>query len=318
MERQTTGSSQGLTRRRLLGVGVAGVTALLAAACAPQRGEQDEAMRNDTATTRPTATRQEDEALRSDTATTRPTASRQEDEAMRKGTPTTRPTASRPIAGRLQARPGQPQTGGAATQGGLQWMGLDASRDVLLYVPSGYQADRPAPLALMLHGAGGIAEHGMSLLQSLADATGVILLAPSSRKQTWDVILGGFGADIAFIDRALTQTFGGYAVDSARVAVGGFSDGASYALSVGLTNGDLFTHIIAFSPGFMAPATQEGEPRIYISHGTGDQVLPIDRCSRRIVPQLQRAGYDVRYQEFEGPHTVPPEIARQGMEWFVS
>lgn len=237
---------------------------------------------------------------------------------MRKTTPTTRPTASRQTEGRLQARPGQPQTGGEAAQLGLQRMGLDANRDVLLYVPSGYQADRPAPLAVMLHGAGGIAEHGMSLLQSLADATGVILLAPSSRRQTWDVILGGFGPDIAFIDKALAQIFGRYAVDPAHVAVGGFSDGASYALSVGLTNGDLFTHIIAYSPGFMAPASQEGEPRIYISHGTDDQVLPIDRCSRRIVPQLQRADYDVRYQEFVGPHTVPPEIARQGIEWFMA
>jgi predicted esterase len=86
-----------------------------------------------------------------------------------------------------------------------------------------------------------------------------------------------------------------YAIDPARVAIGGFSDGASYALSLGLTNGDLFSHVLAFSPGFMAPAGQEGSPRIFVSHGTRDAVLPIDRCSRRIVPTLRRAGYDVAY-----------------------
>ena len=58
--------------------------------------------------------------------------------------------------------------------------------------------------------------------------------------------------------------------------------GASYALSVGLTNGDLFSDILAFSPGFMAPAVRHGAPNIFISHGTQDTVLPIDRCSRRI------------------------------------
>jgi predicted esterase len=186
-----------------------------------------------------------------------------------------------------------------------------------LYVPAGYQADQPAPLALMLHGAGGIAEHGMSLLQPLADTAGLILLAPASRRQTWDVIYGQFGPDIAVLDRALTHTFERYAVDPARLAVGGFSDGASYALSVGITNGDLFSHVLAFSPGFMVPGAQEGMLRVYISHGTDDRVLPIDRCSRRIVPQLERAGYDVLYHEFEGPHTVPPDIASEAVEWFT-
>jgi predicted esterase len=116
----------------------------------------------------------------------------------------------------------------------------------------------------------------------------------------------------------MAQTFSRYAIDPAHVAIGGFSDGASYALSLGLTNGDLFTHIIAFSPGFMAPAEYEGKPRIFISHGTRDQVLPIDACSRRIVPQVRGAGYDVEYHEFDGPHTVPPEMTRRAVDWFYA
>ena len=195
---------------------------------------------------------------------------------------------------------------------------LDAERDGLLYVPVGYQADRPAPLALMLHGAGGSARHGLAPLLPLADAAGLILLAPDSRRQTWDIILGRYGPDIAFIERALTQTFGRCAVDAARIAVGGFSDGASYALSVGITNGDLFTCVLAFSPGFMAPTGQQGAPRLFVSHGTRDEVLPIEVCSRRIVPQVQRAGYDMRYREFDGPHTVPPEVAREAVDWFTT
>jgi predicted esterase len=149
------------------------------------------------------------------------------------------------------------------------------------------------------------------------DATGFLLLVPDSRQQTWDVLLGGYGPDVTFIDRALAQTFSRYAVDPRHLAIGGFSDGASYALSLGLTNGDLFTHIIAFSPGFMAPARQQGSPRIYIAHGIHDTVLPIDRCSRRIVPQLQHAGYDLLYHEFDGPHTIPIEIVGEALTWFM-
>ncbi len=156
------------------------------------------------------------------------------------------------------------------------------------------------------------------MLMPLADSAGLILLAPASRQKTWDIIFGQYGPDIAFIDTALEKVFSRYAIDYARIAVGGFSDGASYALSIGITNGDLFTHVIAFSPGFMAPARQKGEPRLFISHGTQDQVLPIDRCSRKLVPQLQRAGYDVLYREFDGPHTLPPAIARSALSRFTT
>jgi len=146
----------------------------------------------------------------------------------------------------------------------------------------------------------------------------LILLAPDSRGGTWDVIRGGLGPDVAFIDQALHQTFGRYAIDPAHIAMEGFSDGASYALSLGPCNGDLFTHIIAFSPGFMAPPGQQGKPHIFVSHGTHDRVLPIDRCSRVIVPRLERAGYDVHYQEFDGPHTVPGGIAIEALDWFLT
>jgi phospholipase/carboxylesterase len=107
-------------------------------------------------------------------------------------------------------------------------------------------------------------------------------------------------------------------VDPGRLAVGGFSDGASYALSLGVDNGDLFSHVLAFSPGFMAPTRRAGSPRFFVSHGTRDGVLPIERCSRRIVPQLERMGYEVTYREFEGGHTVLPEIALEAVGWFTS
>jgi hypothetical protein len=57
-----------------------------------------------------------------------------------------------------------------------------------------------------------------------------------------------------------------------------FSDGASYALTLGLTNGDLLDSVLAFSPGFAAPMVTHGAPRVSISHSDDDRVLPIDRC----------------------------------------
>ena len=224
--------------------------------------------------------------------------------------------------GRLLARPGatgQPEhPGSAAAIGpGLHPLGLSAGRDGLIYVPAGYTPAHPAPLVLMLHGAGGNAYGGLAPLDNLPDEASLIVLAPEAREGTWDVIRGTYGPDVRFINRALEQTFARYAVDPAHLAIGGFSDGASYALSLGLTNGDLFGDIIAFSPGFMAPAARRGEPRIFISHGTRDAVLGIDHTSRRLVPRLRREGYSVRYEEFDGVHTVPPHIAREAVTWFT-
>jgi phospholipase/carboxylesterase len=225
-----------------------------------------------------------------------------------------RQAASGTDEGRLLARPGAVTDAGTA---GLQSLGLASGRDTLLYVPTSYDPQRPAPFAVLLHGAGGDAQGGMSLLQAFADEFGLLLLAPASQSSTWDVIRSGFGPDVTMIDQALAEVWSRYNVDRARIGIGGFSDGASYALSLGLTNGDLFSHVIAFSPGFMAPADQRGTPQVYISHGTHDDVLPIERCSRRLVPLLKRSDYDVVYHEFDGPHAVPASIAREATAWFA-
>ena len=66
----------------------------------------------------------------------------------------------------------------------------------ILAIPNGYRPDRPSPLAVMLHGAGGSAEDGLALFRPLADDAGLILLAPQSRGRTWDLLLDGYGPDV--------------------------------------------------------------------------------------------------------------------------
>lgn len=220
--------------------------------------------------------------------------------------------------GSLQLTPAAPTTGQHGHIG-LQPLHLDAKRDALLYVPATYSAAQPMPLALMLHGAGGDAHHGMSLLQPVADAAGLILLAPCSRGGTWDMIeQERFDADVVFISEALQQVLNQYAVDVKKLAIGGFSDGASYALSLGLINGHLFTHVLAFSPGFYQAPETAGKPNIYISHGVHDAILPIHYCSRRIVPRLQKQQYNVVYREFDGPHILPQAVRDEAVNWFVT
>ena len=233
----------------------------------------------------------------------------------------TSPAAESPMeadasAGELSALPAKP--GAASAETGLRRLGTGA-RATLLYVPKSHGAAKPAPLIVMLHGAGGSGQHSMELVKASADRLGFMVLAPSSRAPSWDIISSrNYGVDVRALDAALKQVFSEYAINPKRVAIGGFSDGASYALSIGIINGELFSDIIAFSPGFIAPTREEGRPRIFISHGVADRVLPIDICSRSIVPRLKSSGYSVDYRECPAGHTVPPNIARAAYEAFAT
>ncbi len=216
--------------------------------------------------------------------------------------------------GRLTARPPAKSTTSAK---GERALGLERERDAFLRVPPN-ATDAPLPLLVMLHGAGGSGAGVIRRVAAAADEAGVAVLAPESRDQRWDAIRGRFGADVAFMNRALERTFEAVSVDPRRLAIGGFSDGATYALSMGLINGDLFRGVVAFSPGFVVRGTAHGKPRIFVSHGTNDPILPIDECSGIIVPALLGSGYDVSFKEFEGGHTVPADIAAEAMRWLTA
>ena len=225
---------------------------------------------------------------------------------------------------RLLARPAETPPSGATAEEvspGLQPLGLGSERDGLLYVPEDYEPRDEAPLVRTLHGSKGDAKSGIAHFLEFADEAGLVLLAPESRDpRDWDFVFPGYyGPDVEFIDRALQQTFDRLAVDAGRVGIEGFSDGASYAVSLGLANGDLFTHVIAFSPGLVDQVAQRGgKPSIFIAHGTGDERLPIEATSGQRVARLESDGYEVRFRKVGGGHEVPPEVAREAVELFVA
>jgi phospholipase/carboxylesterase len=216
------------------------------------------------------------------------------------------------VTGRLSARPKAQRT---TLSPGVYQLGRDAGRDDgIIYVPHGVDPDEALPFAVMLHGGGGTSM-SMNFTVPLAEEYRVILLLPNSRSRVWDAVVGPFGRDAAFLDDALAQAFSSCAIDPARVTLGGLSDGATYALALGLLNGDLFTNLVAFSPGFLKAVDRHGRPRVFISHGTNDTVLNINLGGRGIARQLTGEGYDVTYREFDGGHEVPDAIASEAFAW---
>ena len=219
-----------------------------------------------------------------------------------------------PGDGRLRSRPVRPT---AAIGRGTVRLGLGERRDGSLYVPSSYRPDTPATLVVVLHGAGGSGQSFLGTWRDVAERRGLIVLAPDSRASTWDLVLGGYGPDVEFIDRALAWVFERCTVDPSRVYVSGFSDGASYALSLGLINGDLFSKVVAFSPGFVVADQRRGKPAIFISHGLYDRVLPIDQTGRRLMTSLKQDRYTVTFREYLAGHRVPAEIRDAAFRWLA-
>ena len=212
--------------------------------------------------------------------------------------------------------PVTPSNGGACAPSTRTELEIEHVRDALFYVPKGYQGGRAIPLLVWLHGAGGTGNVSDNMA-ALADEFGFIVLAPDSREWTWGAILGRWDPDLEVLQRVMKTVQTRCTVDRTRIWLGGFSDGGSFSLSLGISYGDVFKRVYAGSPGVMQPMAANGKPRIFISHGTSDQTMPIDDTSRRFVPRLKRLGYDVTYREYAGRHQLPPEILREVIVWLA-
>lgn len=213
----------------------------------------------------------------------------------------------------------EPRTPTQTIADGYTTLGLATPRDGFIYVPTSYDPAEPARLLVLLHGAGGDRTQWMTPeIESFADLDGVVILATESRHDTWDVaFLGRYDPDVAFLNEALEWTFERVNVDRTLIAIGGFSDGASEALGIGIANAGLFRKIIAFTPSVYSVPFARGTPDVFLSHGTQDEIAPFDHSRDRIVPILRNNGMDVNFFVFEGGHSMPPSVQSAAFQWLT-
>jgi polyhydroxybutyrate depolymerase len=141
-------------------------------------------------------------------------------------------------------------------------------RSYLLHIPSGYEKTEPLPLVIMLHGMGGTAllsqrETGWS---AKADSENFIVVYPEATRpdqkrspnlrtnpQAWNDGSGRFHAaernidDVAYIKALIESLKNSYAIDSNRIYVTGFSNGASMTFRLGAELADQITAIAPHS-----------------------------------------------------------------------
>jgi phospholipase/carboxylesterase len=190
-----------------------------------------------------------------------------------------------------------------------------------LYVPEAWDGQASMPLVVALHGGSG---HGRDFLWSwLREARGrnVLVLSPTAQDRTWS-IMGGADVDGDRLREMIESVAARYPVDRARVLLTGMSDGATYALLLGLRSGPPFTHL-APACGVLHPLLFAGgleraqDFPIYLIHGALDWMFPV-YTARMGRDALLAAGARLVYREIEDlSHTYPRDENPRILEWLI-
>ena len=197
------------------------------------------------------------------------------------------------------------------------------ARAVLL-TPDEIDPQRRYPLITVLHGAGRQDELLVKACRDEPEGRQALFLIPRSVEPTWDLIAGGGRHDLDFLEYAFDLIYRRYPVDHFRQALLGYSDGASYALSVGLSNPRLFRAVMCWAAGFATldstfVTPDDPRPEVLLEYGTHDPVFSFEQIAVPMRTALQAAGYRVEFRADErGRHWPSGDFQREALDWFFS
>lgn len=198
--------------------------------------------------------------------------------------------------------------------------------------PKGLRRGDPMPLLLVLHGAGRT-EEGLKRMvlqySKVASRKRCIIIVPSSLSSTWDLMQymkqGTASKDTHFLASILDDMGRDYYIDNERIGVLGFSDGASYAITLAVNNAEVFQSAMAWSAGYYhdesgyshPPSTRR--PTILHGHGQVDTLFDFWKIALPMRQRLRSSGYAVKsYTKKAAGHGTPPEFVEAAIDWWLA
>ena len=192
----------------------------------------------------------------------------------------------------------------------------------ILLSPDEIDPERTYPLVTVLHGAGRQDEALAKVYRDEPHKRDAFFFIPRSLGPTWDLITGQGRPDLDFLAFAYDLIYRRYPIDPGRQALLGYSDGASYALSIALSNPGIFRAIMGWAAGFCvldANAPEEPKPWVLLEYGTHDQVFPFERIALPMRQHLEGRGYRLEFRVDEGgKHWPPTDFQPEALDWFFS
>lgn len=194
----------------------------------------------------------------------------------------------------------------------------------VLLTPSRIDPGEQYPLFTVLHGAGRQDKMLVKACRDEPDHRKAFFLVPRSVEPTWDLIVGGERSDLEFLEYAYDLIYRRYPVDPERQVLIGYSDGASYALSVALSNPRIFDAALCWAAGFVALdgaaiSADDPKPRIYLEYGTHDELFAFESVALPMKENLTRAGYRVEFSVDEGGRHWPAgSFLPEALDWYFN
>ncbi len=212
---------------------------------------------------------------------------------------------------------------GEAAPTGFVQVERDGQQAILL-TPDEIDAEARYPLVTVLHGAGRQDEMLAKAYRDEAERRQALFLIPRSYHPTWDLIVGEGRRDLDFLGYAYDLVYRRYPVDVGRQALIGYSDGASYGLSIGLSNPKIFRAIMAWAAGFVAfdfSAVDSDDPRpsLLLEYGTHDPVFSFEQVALPMREHLEGSGYPVEFRVDQGGRHWPSgDFQSEALDWFFA
>lgn len=195
------------------------------------------------------------------------------------------------------------------------------------------------PLFLLIHGYGSNEQDLFSFAEELPETHYVISVrAPFDLQYgsyAWYAI--NFDADenkfsdlnqakvsrdllVQFINELIEK----YLIDSNNITLIGFSQGSILSYSVALSYPEKIRKIVAFSGYLNADMILPGiekrdfsQLKIFASHGTQDQVIPVE-WARKTKPFLDQLGIENIYREYPIGHGISPQNFFDFKNWLLN
>lgn len=176
---------------------------------------------------------------------------------------------------------------------------------------------------MFLHGRGGNLARAEGSVRALrdaglpADVAVVLVEAPYSTGsgRSWGDSREDQARSRARVRALVRELLGDGTPPTARLVVAGFSQGAGVAIDLAVEEPRIRA-VASFSPCYSwlrGELPERDGLRVLLAHGTGDAACSIEE-SRSLARVLEAAHRPVRYIEFDGAHTTPPEVWRALVE----
>jgi len=169
-------------------------------------------------------------------------------------------------------------------------------REYLLVVPDGYDSNTPMPVVFAWHGRSGSSELARAYFQveQAADDQAIFVypqglpLESMGGQTGWDLAPSGY--DVDFFDTMLEEVSQNLCVDTERVFSTGHSFGGYMSNALGCFRASVLRAIGSVAGGPPFGPCEDDEVAAWITHGTGDQVVPFSQGETSRDALLERNG----------------------------